>query len=124
MDILIRNAFVLDGAGNPGYLGNVGIKNGKLCLSDLPESADLVIDAQGKCLAPGFIDAHSHGDANLGGEDSGALCKINQGVTTQIVGQCGDSSAPSSPAWQLSPIIALEAMDPKLVEMKKVVLSV
>ena len=123
MDILIKNARILDGAGNPGYIGNIGIEQGKLRLTDLPETADLVIDAQGKCLAPGFIDAHSHGDANLGGADSGALCKINQGVTTQVVGQCGQSSAPTSPAQQLAPIISVDAMDPRLLELTKAGLS-
>ena len=49
MDVLIQNAFILDGTGNPGYRGSVGIQKGKLVLENLPETAELVIDAKGKC---------------------------------------------------------------------------
>lgn len=95
MDILIKNAKIIDGTGRAPYAGSVGVSDGKLVLSDLPETADLVINAAGKCLTPGFVDAHSHGDAVLG-RTYGDLCKINQGVTTQIAGQCGNTMAPNS----------------------------
>ena len=93
MDILIKNATIIDGSGAPAYAGNVGIIDGKIVLKDLPESADKVIDAAGKYVAPGFVDSHSHGDAILG-LDFGDLSKINQGVTTHIAAQCGGSMAP------------------------------
>ena len=93
MDILIKNAKIIDGTGGPAYEGNVGVADGKLVLHDLPETADIVIDAAGKCVTPGFVDSHSHGDAVLG-LTFGDLCKINQGVTTQIAAQCGGSMAP------------------------------
>ena len=62
MEILFKNVKIVDGQGTPAYVGNVGVSNGKLYLSNLPEKAELVIDGSGKVLAPGFIDAHSHND--------------------------------------------------------------
>ncbi len=98
MEVLIKNAQIIDGTGKPAYPGNVGISQGKIVLSNLPECADLVIDGKGKYLTPGFIDAHSHGDMVAGvAMDYGDLCKINQGVTTQVTGQCGDTQAPFGP---------------------------
>lgn len=93
MDILIKNAKIIDGTGSAAYEGNIGITEGKLFLQNLPDTADVVIDAAGKCVTPGFVDSHSHGDAVLG-LTFGDLCKINQGVTTQIAAQCGGSMAP------------------------------
>ena len=95
MDVLIKNAKIIDGSGEPSYFGDVGIDRGKIVLQDLPETAELVIDAKRRVLAPGFIDAHSHGDMAFG-RDFGDLCKLNQGITTQLCGQCGNSNAPIS----------------------------
>ena len=95
MDVLFKNAKIIDGSGEPAYYGNVGIEGGKIVLQDLPETADLVIDAKRRVLAPGFSDAHSHGDMAFG-RDFGDLCKLNQGITTQLAGQCGNSNAPIS----------------------------
>ena len=95
MDVLIKNAKIVDGSGEPSYFGDVGIDRGKIVLQDLPETAELVIDAKRRVLAPGFIDAHSHGDMAFG-RDFGDLCKLNQGITTQLCGQCGNSNAPIS----------------------------
>lgn len=100
MDILIRNANIIDGSGKPARRGNVGIEDGKLKLTGLPETAGQVIDASGLTLAPGFIDAHSHGDRILGLE-FGDLCKLNQGVTTQVAGNCGNSQAPEAGAYRV-----------------------
>ena len=96
LDCLIKNARIIDGSGAPSYMGNVGIKDGKLILDAGETEASQVINAAGRCLAPGFIDAHSHGDMILGTKDA-HLFKTNQGVTTEIVGQCGLSMAPVSP---------------------------
>ena len=73
MDVLIKNAKIIDGSGEPSYIGDVGIDRGKIVLQDLPETAELVIDAKRRVLAPGFIDAHSHGDMAFG-RDFGDLC--------------------------------------------------
>ena len=102
MDVLIKNARIIDGTGAKARIGNVGIEGGKIRLNDLPEEAGTVVDAKGKCLTPGFIDAHSHGDRVLG-KDFAGLCKLNQGITTDMAGQCGNSQAPfmeASPAEQ------------------------
>lgn len=119
MEILIQNATVIDGTGAAAYIGNVGIDRGKLLLRELPTTADLVIDATGKILCPGFIDVHSHGDELIGGEDFGELCKINQGVTTQITGQCGMTLAPSSRNHPFAPVISPDAINPELLKMSR-----
>lgn len=91
---LIKNANIIDGTGKEAYVGNVGISGTNLVL-DVTDTAqaEQVIDAAGLCLSPGWIDAHSHGDLILGSEDA-HLFKTTQGVTTEIVGQCGLSMAP------------------------------
>ena len=63
-DLLFRDAKVFDGTGAPWFRADVAIKNGYIKKLDLLKrnSGFLTIDAQGKCLAPGFIDAHSHSD--------------------------------------------------------------
>ena len=95
LDVLIKNAKIIDGSGTPAYAGNVGIENGKICIAEGSEAAKQVIDADGRVVCPGFIDAHSHGDLILGSEDA-HLFKTTQGVTTEITGQCGLSLAPVS----------------------------
>ncbi len=96
LDVLIQNARIIDGSGAPSYEGSVGVKDGKLVLCKGNEEAREVIDARGRCVAPGFIDAHSHGDMILGSEDA-YLFKTTQGVTTEIEGQCGLSMSPAVP---------------------------
>ena len=98
LDLLIANASVVDGTGNPCYAAHIGIVDGKIaCISrDIGESnAARTIDAAGMTVCPGFIDAHSHDDAylliNPQGDD-----KVRQGVTTDIIGNCGFSLAPIS----------------------------
>ena len=59
MEFLIKNAFIIDGSGTPAYKGNVGIKNGKIILSDLPDTADCIIDAEGKSLGRVAVAAAS-----------------------------------------------------------------
>jgi N-acyl-D-amino-acid deacylase len=94
-DVLITGGLIYDGSGRPGVIADMGIKNGKIAaLGDLKNKpAKRKIDAAGFAVAPGFIDFHSHSDEELllGGE---AQSKIRQGVTTEIIGQDGDSVAP------------------------------
>lgn len=93
LDILIINGTVIDGSGVPAQKGCIGIKDGKLVHAVGTEEAARVIDAQGRVVCPGFIDAHSHGDRLLGTED-GRLFKTPQGITTEQCGNCGSSQAP------------------------------
>ena len=96
LDVLIKNANIIDGTGKPAYKGSIGISGGKLVMADGSEEATAIIDASGKYVSPGWIDAHSHGDLILGSEDA-HLFKTTQGVTTELTGQCGLSMAPVMP---------------------------
>jgi N-acyl-D-amino-acid deacylase len=94
-DLLIRNAFIVDGTGAPRFRGDVGIKGERITrVGDLQTAqARLEIDAAGLVLAPGFIDAHTHDDRlMLSGGDMAP--KVSQGITTVIGGNCGVSLAP------------------------------
>lgn len=95
LDILLRNVKIVDGTKAPTYLGNVGVENGKIVLNNINENteAKCIVDGTGLYLMPGFIDAHSHGDG-IYGTSFGRECKINQGITTEITGQCGSSMFP------------------------------
>ncbi len=93
LDLLIQNAMIVDGTGATAYVGNIGVQNGKIQLKNLYDTAKEVIDAKGLYVCPGFIDAHSHGDLALG-QDYATLCKVSQGITTEITGQCGASMFP------------------------------
>lgn len=96
LDTLIQNCTILDGSGAPAYLGSVGMEKGKLQVfraGDPLPAAGEVIDATGLTVTPGFIDAHSHGDLTMLGRYA-TLSKINQGITTQVAGQCGVSMFP------------------------------
>lgn len=92
LDVLFTNATIVDGSGTSARKGSVGIKDGKICL-DCSDGAKEVIDATGLTLTPGFIDAHSHGDLSIGTPHA-TLCKLCQGITTEIGGQCGLSPYP------------------------------
>lgn len=115
MELLIKNAMIIDGTGAPAYKGNVGVENGKLKVNTGCEAADIVIDAEGKFLAPGFIDSHSHGDGVYGTE-LGMLCKIGQGVTTEICGQCGSTFFPVNPETLIELKELLSAICPEFHE--------
>lgn len=93
MEILLKNAMVIDGTGAKAWPGNIGIEKGKIVLNPVDEEAENVIDCKNLYVSPGFIDAHSHGDG-IYGKDFAQLCKINQGVTTEICGQCGSTFYP------------------------------
>lgn len=95
-DLLIRGARIIDGTGADAFCTDIAVKDGKIVMNPSDNAAE-VIDATGLTLCPGFIDAHSHGDhpARLGSE-SGQLSKTNQGITTELAGQCGTTRFPFS----------------------------
>ena len=96
-DVLIRNGRLLDGTGAPWQARDVGVRKGKIAqVGRLNRSkADVVIDASGKYVAPGFIDIHTHSDVGILVEPT-CECAVRQGVTTHVIGNCGDSPAPIS----------------------------
>lgn len=95
LDILIKNGLVVDGTGNPTFRADVGILNGRFAVvaEDVETAAEQIIETKNLHLAPGFIDPHSHSDFTLLA-DPKARSKIQQGVTTEIIGNCGFSAAP------------------------------
>lgn len=114
LDILIKNGLVADGTGRSAYRADVAIKDGKI-LRIAPVinlEAEKTIDAAGLVVAPGFIDFHSHGDMYaIFGSDGYNL--LEQGVTTEIAGHCGDSAAPSRPGQydELKSFLPAELVD-------------
>ena len=89
-DIIIKNGRIIDGTGNPYYYADIAIKQDKIAaIGDLSvASAPLIIDAAGKLVTPGFIDSHSHSDATVWVNPE-CQSTVRQGVTTEIVGNCG-----------------------------------
>jgi len=94
-DIVISNGRVMDGTGNPWRWADLGIADDTVkTIGDLQGAeAGKVIDAGGLIVAPGFIDIHSHSDTPILIDPRG-LSKTHQGVTTEVVGNCGGSAAP------------------------------
>ncbi len=93
-DVLFKNARVLDGTGAPWFLADVAVKDGFIVkVGAASADGKLTVDASGKYLAPGFIDAHSHSDQALVANPT-ADSKVMQGVTLEVIGQCGSSAAP------------------------------
>jgi len=96
-DVLIKNGFIIDGTGRAGYAADIGIVNGliKEVGSLRNVSSREVIDAKGLTVSPGFIDFHSHADVELMRQSS-ERPKIMQGITTEVIGNCGMAVAPLS----------------------------
>jgi len=94
LDLAVKNGYLLDGTGNPWLRADIGVKDGKVVrVGRLVESAKTSINTQGLTVCPGFIDMHSHSDDTLL-INPRAESKIRQGVTTEVIGNCGDSGAP------------------------------
>ena len=93
-DLIIRNATIVDGTGSPSFDGDVAISGGKIAkVGAVDGEARREIDAQGKLLAPGWVDVHSHMDGQATWDP---LCSpaANHGITTLIMGNCGVGFAP------------------------------
>ncbi|MFJ6751530.1 amidohydrolase family protein [Streptomyces sp. NPDC091266] len=100
LDHLIKGATVVDGTGAPSYLADLGIRDGRIAVVAEPgtvtEAAMTSEDATGLVLAPGFVDPHTHYDAQLFW-DPYATPSLNHGVTTVAGGNCGFTLAPLHP---------------------------
>ncbi|MBQ1250461.1 MAG: D-aminoacylase, partial [Clostridia bacterium] len=97
-DLLIKNGLIVDGSGEKAYKGDIAVRDGiivQLAPSIEGEAAE-VIDAAGLMVSPGFIDSHSHSDQEiLLGPDGYNM--LEQGITTQLAGQCGTGPVPAYP---------------------------
>ena len=93
-DIVIKNGFIVDGAGAPRFRADLGILGDRIAQIGEPDAAGArVLDAEGCVVAPGFIDIHSHTDELVFANPT-CESKVTQGVTTEVSGNCGDSAAP------------------------------
>lgn len=103
-DLLIKNGRVVDGSGEPSFYADVAVKNGRIVgVGKINGSATRIIDAEGRAVAPGFIDHHTHYDPQALWDP---LCgsTAHNGNTSVIVGQCGTVLAPARPGdgdWYL-----------------------
>src|SRR5215510_4134498 len=99
LDVLVRGGTVVDGTGAPARRADVAVEGDRIREVGLLPGAEAarVIDATGLMVAPGFIDMHSHADFVLPGLPT-ADSKVHQGFTLEVVGNCGASPAPLTPA--------------------------
>jgi len=107
-DVIIRNGTIIDGSGMPRFRADVGIAAGKIAtIGKIRGSAPEVIDAEGHVVTPGFIDVHTHMDAQVFWDPIGS-CSCWHGITTVAMGNCGFSLAPCAEKDKLRVIRNLE----------------
>ena len=96
LDLIIRNGRIVDGSGAPAIHGDVGIKDGRIAtIGRIDERAAQTLDARGRVVSPGFVDVHTHYDAQVFW-DGTVSPSCYHGVTTIFGGHCGFSIAPLS----------------------------
>ncbi|RZL61120.1 MAG: amidohydrolase [Variovorax sp.] len=97
-DLKIINGRIIDGTGGPSVHGAVAIQDGRIvAMGDVPGDARRVLDAQGAVIAPGFVDIHTHYDAQLFWDPFLTISPWH-GVTTAVIGSCGFGIAPTRPS--------------------------
>ena len=98
LDLLIKDGFVVDGTGLDRYRADVGVADGRIVsIGKIKDSAIRTIDAEGLVICPGFVDGHTHMDAQIFWDKLGAS-SCYHGVTTAVMGNCGFTLAPCSEA--------------------------
>ena len=93
-DLVIRNGMVIDGSGLPRYRADVGVRHGRIAaIGRIREQAREVIDVDGHVVSPGFVDGHTHMDAQIFWDPLGT-CSCWHGITSVVMGNCGFTLAP------------------------------
>ncbi len=93
-DLVVKNGTVIDGSGMPRFRADVGVKDGQITnIGRIRDSAKETIDAEGHIVSPGFVDGHTHMDAQVAWDPLGT-CSCWHGVTSVVMGNCGFSLAP------------------------------
>ena len=97
-DLVIKNGSVIDGSGAPRYRADVAVSGGKIAaIGRIDSKARQSIDAEGHVVTPGFVDGHTHMDAQVFWDPIGS-CSCYHGVTTAVMGNCGFTLAPCKSA--------------------------
>ena len=97
LDLLVKNGTVVDGSGAGRYGADIGVKSGRIVeVGRIRATAERTINADGLVVAPGFIDGHTHMDAQVAWDPLGS-CSCWHGVTTALMGNCGFALAPCTP---------------------------
>src|SRR5438128_9180721 len=114
-DLVIKGGRVVDGTGHGGYTADVEIVDGRISrIGRITDTARRVIDADGLVVTPGFIDIHTHYDAQLYFEPTASPSSWH-GVTTVLTGNCGFSLFPAEPddvPWLCEMLSRVEGMSP------------
>jgi N-acyl-D-aspartate/D-glutamate deacylase len=93
-DLIVKNGTIIDGSGGARYAGDIGVKDGKIAtIGRINSPADDVVDAEGQVVTPGFVDGHTHMDAQIFWDSLGS-CSCYHGVTSVVMGNCGFTLAP------------------------------
>jgi N-acyl-D-aspartate/D-glutamate deacylase len=117
-DLLIKGGRIYDGSGMPSYHGDIGVKDGKIVGIGRLNGAKRTLNVDGLAVAPGFIDPHTHLDAQLLWDPLGTSSCFH-GVTTAVLGNCGLSLAPAKPENReavIKSFVRVEAISRRVLE--------
>ena len=117
-DLLITNGTIVDGTGAPRFKGDVAVQGGKIAaVGKVQGAAAETIDAAGKIVSPGFVDPHTHYDAQITW-DTLLSSSSEHGVTTVVMGNCGVGLAPCRPSdreWLADDLVTVEGIDKEVL---------